>query len=175
VKTIPIYRGGAADAQLVGRARAAYLWRSQRLIQPGDCCGPTANAHESGIRPPSRATHPLPGQASTGNALGRHPNGTHPAAIVVGTESPAPPSGALPKERIRPPSRPTALRRNACGRHHRDRPRTPTWLAGQRVPPGWCRPTSACSPTPLCGDRDRRDFDTSFLLQWHPDLRVRRG
>ncbi|MBK9940548.1 MAG: hypothetical protein IPP13_02860 [Kouleothrix sp.] len=30
----------------VGRARAAYLWRSQRMIQPRDCCGLTANAYD---------------------------------------------------------------------------------------------------------------------------------
>jgi hypothetical protein len=46
--------------------------RSQRPIQPGDGCGPTANAYESGIRPPSRGTHPVPGQVITGNAYGRH-------------------------------------------------------------------------------------------------------
>jgi hypothetical protein len=36
----------------------------------------------------------VPGQASTGNARERHPNSTHPAAIVVGTESRATPSSA---------------------------------------------------------------------------------
>jgi hypothetical protein len=70
---IPIYHGGAADAQLVGRARAAHWIGDQRPIQPRDCCGPTANPYESGIRAPSRGTHPLPGKAVAGSALGRHP------------------------------------------------------------------------------------------------------
>jgi hypothetical protein len=61
------------------------VWRSQRTIQPGDCCGPIANLRESGIRARSQGTHAVPGQASTGSALGRHPHGTHPAAVVVGT------------------------------------------------------------------------------------------
>ena len=42
----PIVWCGAADAPGVGRARAAYLWRSQRMIQPRDCCGLTANAYD---------------------------------------------------------------------------------------------------------------------------------
>jgi hypothetical protein len=104
VKTIPIYRGGAADAQSVGRARAAYLWRSQRPIQPRDCCSLTASTRESGIRVPSRTTHPLPGQVVAGNALGRDANGTHPTAIVVGTGSPETRSGAIAG--------------HACDRHH---------------------------------------------------------
>ena len=65
--------GGAADAQRVGRARAAHAMERQRPIQLRDCCGPTANPCESGIRAPSRGRHPLPGQASAGNALGRYP------------------------------------------------------------------------------------------------------
>jgi hypothetical protein len=76
----------------------------QRPIQPRDCCGLVANACESGIRAPSRETHALPGQVIAGNARERHPNGTHPTAIVVGTESPRTPSGAVAG--------------NACDRHH---------------------------------------------------------
>jgi hypothetical protein len=76
----------------------------QRLIQPGDCCGPTAIACESGIRAPSRATHPVPGQVIAGNARERHSNGTHPTAIVVGTGSPETRSGAIAG--------------HACDRHH---------------------------------------------------------
>jgi hypothetical protein len=56
----------------VGRARVAAVWRSQRTIQPGDCCGPIANLRESGIRARSQGTHPVPGQAITGKACGRH-------------------------------------------------------------------------------------------------------
>ena len=64
--------GGAADAQIVGRARANHGMSGQRMIQPRDCCGLTANARESGIRPPSRGRHPLPGQVIAGNASDRH-------------------------------------------------------------------------------------------------------
>jgi hypothetical protein len=45
----------------------------QRPIQPGDCCGLTATARESGMRALSQATHPLPGQVVAGNARERHP------------------------------------------------------------------------------------------------------
>jgi hypothetical protein len=58
---VPIYRGGAADAPSVGRARANHGMSGQRMIQPRDCCGLTANGCESGIRPPSQGTHALPG------------------------------------------------------------------------------------------------------------------
>jgi hypothetical protein len=68
----------------------------QRMIQPRDCGGLTANARESGIRTPSRGTHPLPGQVIAGNASDRHPKRTHPAAIVVGTESQPVRSHAIP-------------------------------------------------------------------------------
>jgi hypothetical protein len=67
----------------------------QRPIQPRDCCGPIVVMRESGIRAPSRATHPVPGQVSAGNARERHSNGMHPTAIVVGTESPGTRSGAI--------------------------------------------------------------------------------
>ena len=65
------------------------------MIQPRDCCGLTANACESGIRAPSRETHALPGQVIAGNARERHPNGTHPTAIVVGTESRGTPADVI--------------------------------------------------------------------------------
>jgi hypothetical protein len=73
VKALPIYWCGAADAPGVGRSRATHAMERQRPIQPRDCRSLIANACESGIRPPSRATHPLPGQASAGNARGRYP------------------------------------------------------------------------------------------------------
>jgi hypothetical protein len=88
------------------------------------------------------------------------------------------PAGAIPKARIRRrswwecnrrqrprmPSRgthPTAITPisaewNALGRHHGERLRTPTWLAGQRVHSAWCRPTSASSRR-RSGERDRAD------------------
>jgi hypothetical protein len=72
MKAVPIYRGGAADAQRVGRARATHAMNGQRMIQPRDCRGLTANARESGIRARSQGTHPVPGQAITGKACGRH-------------------------------------------------------------------------------------------------------
>jgi hypothetical protein len=70
---IPIAGCGAADAQTVGRARATHAMERQRPIQPRDCCGPTANLRESGIRAPSQGTHPVPGQVIAGNARRRHP------------------------------------------------------------------------------------------------------
>jgi hypothetical protein len=96
------------------------------MIQSHNCCGPTANAPESGIRAPSRGTHALPGQASAGNARGRHPKGTHPAAVVVGTESRAVPSHAIPghasaRHRAQPRwegTHPNAVAGNAHGRQH---------------------------------------------------------
>jgi hypothetical protein len=94
---IPIYRGGAADAPGVGRARAAHWIDDQHIIQPRDYRIPTANARESGIRALSRGTHPVPGQGITGNARRRHPRAVHPAAVLVGTGSPAAPSDAIPK------------------------------------------------------------------------------
>jgi hypothetical protein len=117
--------GGAADAQRVGRARANHVMSGQRMIQPRDCCGPTANACESGIRARSRETHALPGQASTGNARERHPKGTHPAAIVVGTESlrtrsDAVACAACDRHRVQPRAggtHPNAIPGAACGRH----------------------------------------------------------
>jgi hypothetical protein len=90
---------------------------SQRTIQPRDCCGPTASTRESGIRPPSRATHPVPGQAITRNALGRHPNGTHPAAVVVERSR-----GPRPRTVSQAPH-PTAI---ASNRAEKERPRTPS-------------------------------------------------
>jgi hypothetical protein len=155
VTVIPIDWGGAADAPGVGRARAAAVRRSQRTIQPGACCGPTANAREYRIRPPSQGTHPVPGQASAGNALEPHPR----ARI-------RPPSWWEPDRRHRPRTVSRAAHAtvvaanraewNARERRRGERPRTPTWLVGQRVPPTWCRPTSACSRTPF-RQRDRVD------------------
>jgi hypothetical protein len=78
------------------------------------------------MRAPSRGTHALPGQASTGNALGRHPKSTHPAAIVVGTESRAAPAHAITghaSDRHRAHQRaggthPNAIPGHALGRQH---------------------------------------------------------
>jgi hypothetical protein len=64
---------GAADAPGVGRARTTHAMNGQRMIQPRDCCSSTANPCESGIRAPSRGTHPLPGQANARNAFERYP------------------------------------------------------------------------------------------------------
>ena len=120
----PIYRGGAADGQLVGRARATHAMNGQRPIQPRDCCGPIVIMRESGIRAPSRGTHPVPGQASTGKARERHSNGTHPTAVVVGTPSRAAPSNAITghasdRHRAQPRwegTHPNAVAGNARGR-----------------------------------------------------------
>jgi hypothetical protein len=89
-----------------------------------------------------------PAGASTGNASDRRPGGNAIAGNALGRQHGA---------RIRPPSRPTARRRNASERHPRQRPRAPTPPAGCHTPPGWCRPTSACSPTPF-RRQDRCDF-----------------
>jgi hypothetical protein len=124
--------GGAADAQRVGRARANHVMSGQRMIQPRDCCGPTANACESGIRALSQGTHPVPGQASAGKALARDrrarirppswwernrrerarapAQGTHPTAIA--------PISAQEK-RPRRPSRGTPSGANTAGRSAR--------------------------------------------------------
>jgi hypothetical protein len=138
--------------------------RSQRPIQPRDCCGPTANARESGIRPPSRGTHPLPGQASAGNACGRHhgermrppyawernrrprprtpSHGRHPTVVAANHAE---------KERLRTPSQAPPAGVSTSGRSARTC--------------GWCRPTSACSLTPF---RRPRSFPFS-VLSWRED------
>ena len=112
---VPDRSGGAADAPHVGRAQAAYSCESQRLIQPRDGCNPTANACESGMRAPSQGTHPLPGQAIAGNALGRH----HRERI-------RPPSWWEPDRRHRPrtPSRGTHPTAIAPSSAEAERPRT---------------------------------------------------
>jgi hypothetical protein len=145
----------AADAQGVGRARANHVIGGQRMIQPRDCCGPTANAYDRasarhhGQRIPclDRPSPGTPANAITGHASGRHRGGNGIAGNAL---------GRCRGPRIRPSSRPTALKRNASERHPRPRPRAPTWLAGDHAPPAWCRPTSACSPTPLRGPRSFR-------------------
>jgi hypothetical protein len=128
----------------------------QRPIQPRDCRSLIANACESGIRPPSRATHPVPGQASAGNAFELHPKGTHPAVVVVGMESRAAPSGAIAgrasERRCGQPrcegTHPNAVAGNACGRQHGWQVITHLW-GGAAQPAHAARRRS--------GDRDRAD------------------
>jgi hypothetical protein len=127
--TIAIYHGGAADAQRVGRARAADAMKRQRMIQPRDCRGLIANVPESGMRAPSRGRHPVPGQAIAGTAYRRH----HRARIRRpswrernrGQRPRAPARGAHPtaiapisarEERIRTPSQAAPAGANMAGR-----------------------------------------------------------
>jgi hypothetical protein len=100
--------------------------------------------------------------ASQSSASGRRPGGNGIAENALGRHH---------RARMRRSSRPSAHERNALGRHHRERPRTPTWLAGQRVPPAWCRPTSACSPTPLRVERDRADYSCYHGVKTFPTYR----
>jgi hypothetical protein len=123
---IPIYWCGAADAPGVGRARANHGMSGQRPIQPRACCGLTATARESGIRAPSPATHLVPGQASTGNALGRYPRQRIRRSSWWGTESQERPSDAIPgkacdRHRVQPRcegTHPNAIAGNAFARQH---------------------------------------------------------
>ncbi|MBK9940641.1 MAG: hypothetical protein IPP13_03345 [Kouleothrix sp.] len=161
---IPIYRGGAADAPGVGRARANHGMSSQRMIQPRDYCGPTANACESGIRALSQATHPLLGQVIAGNARERHSNGTHPAAIAWernrGQRPRAPSQGTHPtviapncaeKERPRASCQAAPAGANTAGRLSR---------AVGVVPPNQRMQSDAASRP-----QDRADFTRQNLLQ----------
>ena len=102
------------------------------MIQPRGCCSLTANARESGIRPPSRGTHALPGQASTGNALGRYPRprirppswwernrGQRPRAPSRGTHPTAIAPSSAEKERPRTLSQAAPSGANMAGRSAR--------------------------------------------------------
>jgi hypothetical protein len=135
---IPIAGCGAADAPGVGRARAAHWIDDQRPIQPRDCRGPTANVPESGMRALSQATHALPGQAITGNALGRYASGTHPTASAWERNR---------RQRPRTPSReghPTVITSVSAGKK---RIRTPSQAAPSRaIPSGRLSRTSGVVP-----------------------------
>ena len=108
------------------------------MIQPRGCCSLTANARESGIRPPSRGTHALPGQAITGNALGRYASGTHPTASAWERHR---------GQRPRTPSReghPTVITSVSAGKK---RIRTPSQAAPSRaIPSGRLSRTSGVVP-----------------------------
>jgi hypothetical protein len=173
VKAFPTYRCGAADAQRVGRARANHAMERQRMIQPGDCCDPTANACESGIRAPSRGRHPLRGKAVAGKALGRH----HGARI-------RPPSWWERNRRQRPraPSQgthPSVIAPNSAGQ---ERPRRPSQgtpaivtMAGRSArPSGVVPPNQRIQPTPF-RRQDRRDFGSCFRYHAIAIYMVRRG
>ena len=150
----PDLSGGAADAPGVGRARAAHATERQRMIQPRNCCGPTANACESGMRALSQGTHPVPGRAITGNALGRYPRprirqsswwernrgprprapsrGTHPTAIVP---------VSVPEKRPRRPSPGTPSGAHMAGRLSRTSGVVPP---NQRMQPDAVPATRSC-------------------------------
>ena len=110
------------------------------------------------------------GNGIAGTALGRHPRARiRPPARPTALRRNA--FGRHPRHRIRQPSwwernrrhRPRALSqgphptviasnragRNALERRRGERPRAPVRPAGNHAHPAWCRPTSACSLTPL--------------------------
>jgi hypothetical protein len=142
--------------------------------QPGACCGPTANAREYRIRPPSQGTHPLPGQASAGNAFEPHP-----------------------RARIRPPSwwernrreRPRTVSRAAhatviapnCAEAERPRASSQAAPSGASTSGRSARasdvvpPNQRMQPDAAARRRDRRDFGTPSWHARHPDLSWRRG
>jgi hypothetical protein len=147
--------------------------RSQRPIQPRDCCGLTANACEYRIRTPSRGTHPVPGQASAGNARRRHPR----ARI-------RPPSWRERnrRERARTPSQSTHPTVVASNRVENDCPRrrsrgTPSGAStsGRSArPSGVVPPNQRIQPTPF-RRHDRRDFGSCFRYNAIAIYMVRRG
>jgi hypothetical protein len=169
-----VYQCGAADGQPVGRARATHAMNGQRMIQPRNCCGPTANAREYRIRLPSQGRHPLPGQASAGNAFEPHP-----------------------RARIRPPSwwernrreRPRTVSRAAhatviapnCAEAERPRASSQAAPSGASTSGRSARasdvvpPNQRMQPDAAARRRDRRDFGTPSWHARHPDLSWRRG
>jgi hypothetical protein len=100
----------------------------------------SARHHEERIHCLGRRSQAARSDAIPGTASGRHCSGNGIAGKAL---------GRCRGPRIRLPSCLTALKRNALGRHHGERLRTPSRPAGLRVHPAWCRPTSACSPTPF--------------------------
>jgi predicted component of type VI protein secretion system len=99
------------------------------MIQPRDCCSPTANPYESGIRAPSRGRHPLPGQVIAGNAHERHPghrirqsawwernHGPRPRAPSQGTHPTAVAATSAEKERPRASCQAAPAGANTAGR-----------------------------------------------------------
>jgi hypothetical protein len=143
------------------------------MIQPRDCCSPTAIMRESGIRAPSRATHPLPGQACTGNALARNPR--HRIRRPYAWERHC-------RERPRAPSRGTHATAVAATSARKERPRSPSQaapsganMAGRSArPSGVVPPNQRMQPDAVPATRSCR----FFMLSWReddPDLLVRRG
>jgi hypothetical protein len=125
----------------------------QRMIQPRDCCGLTANACECRIRAPSRATHP--------------------AAIVVGTESRATPSDgvagrASDRRRVHQRQEGThadAIPGTALRRHQ-------IWQVSAALRRGAAQPAHPADAVPAT-----RSFRFWQLYQQNriPDLPIRRG
>jgi hypothetical protein len=142
---------GAADARGVGRARATHAMNGQRMIQPRNCCGPTASVCESGMRASSRATHPVPGQASTGNAYGRHRG-----------------------ERLRRPCWWERNHGNALGRHHGEGHPTAVASTSARKE----RPRTLSQAPPACANMAGRLARPSGVVppnqRMQPDAAVRR-
>ena len=141
VKTIPVYRGGAADAPGVGRARANHGMSGQRMIQPRDCCSPTANAYDRasarhhGQRIPclDRSSPGTPANAITGHASGRHRGGNGIAGNALGRH---------PRER-----HPTVIASISAGN---DCPRRSSWgtPADANMAGGSARPSGVVPPNP---------------------------
>ena len=126
----------------------------QRMIQPRDCRGLTANARESGIRAPSQGTHPVPGQAITGKACGRHHRermrrpswweryrGQRPRAPSQGTHPTVIASSSAEKERPRRLSQAAPSNANMAGRSARASGVVPP---NQRMQPDAVPATRSC-------------------------------
>jgi hypothetical protein len=147
VKAVPTYRAARLMRHaLGGHERPIGLTISARFSPVIDAARPPTRANRACDRHRrermsclDRSSPGRPAGAITGNASGSRRGGSEVAGSALGRHHGA---------RIRPPSRPPACRRNALGRHARHRPRAPARPAGQRGPLAWCRPTSACSPTP---------------------------
>jgi hypothetical protein len=168
----PFCSSGAArlSAKALGGHERPMRWNASARFNPVMAAArpPTranrASARHHGQRiqcvdRPARGTpaNAIPGHASDGRRGG---NGIAGSALA-----------RHHGERMRPSLRPPSLKRNALGCHARHRPRAPTWLAGQRVHPAWCRPTSACSPTPLRVERDRADYSCYHGVKTFPTYR----
>jgi hypothetical protein len=121
--------------------------------------------HGEGIPCLDRPAPGTPANTIPGHASDRHRGGNGIAGKAL---------GRCRRPRIRPPSCPTALKRNALGRHHGERLRTLSRPAGLRVHPAWCRPTSACSRTPFRRARSVQ-FCVVYVLGKHSRSIWRRG